>query len=135
MTAPDEDSPRAARLDNARLFGVLISITGIMLLIGIGAVLVARKGAHTDTDAVSYEIAGTSSGALNVSYRGLGNSPLRETVTVLPWTKAIDGVPEMAGVTATPAEADARVQVTITIKRGDRVLKQCTGTAPCLVKT
>ena len=135
MTAPDDDAGPSARMDNAMLFGVLISITAIMLLIGIGAVLVVKKSARADSDAVSYEVAGTSSGPLNVSYRGLGNSPLRETVTALPWTKSIDGVPEMAGVTVTPADPAATVTVTITIKRGDTVLRQCTGTAPCLVKT
>lgn len=89
--------------------------------------------AAAPTDGVTYEITGTISGPLQVMYVGTDEGQVETSVSELPWSITVSPEPEFKSILAVHPALAGPAEITLTVKRGDEVLRSCTGGAPCIV--
>jgi hypothetical protein len=98
---------------------------------------VGSTGASEPTSAaavtgVTYEITGTAPAPLDVQYVGEGGEDVNLMVTELPWSVTVDPAPDHLSIFAVNTSIDEKEDITLTVKRGDDVLRSCPGGAPCI---
>ncbi|ORX08478.1 hypothetical protein AWC30_02275 [Mycolicibacillus trivialis] len=128
---------------------VLVILVGAVLILAGGsdksddkpASTPGSPGASTSAsqapaDSITYEITGSMKSSLSVGYMGDNDATVTATVSDLPWSVTISPAPSVASIFAISMDIlGDDPDVTLKIKRGDTVLRECKIMDPCVTTT
>lgn len=115
---------------------IIGAITAVVVVVGCVAVFSFLPGENDNpggddnrAHSITYEISGTAPNPLSVQYAGSDGHDVKLTVTSLPWSVTVTPAPRFVSIFAVAMGAD----VTLTLKRGNEVIRKCHGGGPCLM--